>query len=107
ALGLYRAYFLEPIALFYVAIDVLRRSAHLQRLVVAFAIGSSAFAALNLAVFYRALIANAVLVGNAPNALYGDANYVAMYMEPAFAIAAGLVLLGQTLRWKALGAAWL
>ena len=107
ALGLYRAYFLEPVALFYVAVDVLRRTDHLQRLVVAFAAGSSAFAVLNLVVFYQALIANAVLVGNAPNALYGDANYVAMYMEPPFAIAAALVLLGQSTRWKALGAGWL
>ncbi len=107
ALGLYRAYFLEPIALFYVAVDMLRRSEHLQRMVVAFAIGSSAFAVLNLVAFYQALIANAVFVGNAPNALYGDANYVAMYMDPPFAMAAALVLLGQSARWKALGAVWL
>lgn len=107
ALGLYRAYFLEPVALFYVAIDLLRRREHLQQLVVAFAAGSSAFAVMNLVVFYRALIANAVYVGQAPNALYGDANYVAMYLEPPFAIAAGLVILGRTARWRMLGAAWL
>lgn len=107
ALGLYRAYFLEPVALFYVAIDVLRKPAQLQRLLIAFAIGSSIFALMNLWVFYDALIANAVYVGQAPNALYGDANYVAMYMEPAFAMAAAVVLLAQGLRWKALGAIWL
>ena len=107
AVGLYRAYFLEPVALFYVAIDVLRRAGHLQRLLIAFAIGSCAFALLNLWVFYKALIANVVYVGQAPNALYGDANYVAMYMEPPFAMAAALVLLGQGVRWKGVGAAWL
>jgi O-antigen ligase len=107
ALGLYRAYFLEPVALFYVAIDVLRRGEHLQRLVVALATGSSAFAVLNLVVFYQALAANAVHVGYAPSALYGDANYVALYMEPPFALAAALVMLGQGWRWKATGVVWL
>src|SRR5947207_6936620 len=56
ALGLYRAYFIEPVALFYVAIDLLRRGDHLQKLLLAFALGSSAFAILNFAVFYRALM---------------------------------------------------
>src|SRR5204863_3843455 len=106
ALGLYRAYFIEPVALFYVAVGVLRNTAHLKRLVAALAVGSSAFALLNLAVFYRALLLNAVLVGDAPNALYGNANYVAMYMEPPFAFAVALLLLGNRLRWQALGAAW-
>jgi O-antigen ligase len=107
ALGLYRAYFLEPMAIFYVAIDVLRRTEHVQRLLIAFGVGSSAFALLNLAVFYKALAANAVYVGAAPNALYGDANYVAMYMEPPFAFAAAVVMLSQTVRWRIAGAVWL
>lgn len=107
ALGLFRAYFLEPVAIFYIAVDVLRRPVHMQRLLVAFAAGSSAFALLNLWVFYDALIVNSVYVGNAPNALYGDANYVAIYMEPPFAMAAALVLLGREVRWKAIGVVWL
>jgi O-antigen ligase len=107
ALGLYRAYFLEPVGLYYVAVDVLRKSAHLKTLVIAFGAGSSIFAAMNLYVFYDALIANTVYVGQAPNALYGDANYVAMYMEPPFAMAAATVLLAQGARWKAAGAVWL
>ena len=107
ALGLYRAYFLEPVALFYVAIDVLRGEGHLKRLLIGFAIGSSIFAILNLVVFYQALITNSIHVGFAPSALYGDANYVAMYMEPPFALAASVLFMGQTLRWKALGAIWL
>jgi O-antigen ligase len=107
ALGLYRAYFLEPIAVFYVAVDLLKGKAHLQRLAFAFAAGSSAFAVLNLVVFARALLAQAVNVGYAPNALYGDANYVAMYMEPPFALAAGFLLLGRGLRWKLFGGIWL
>jgi O-antigen ligase len=107
ALGLYRAYFIEPVAVFYVAVDLLRRTAHLQRLILAFAAGSSAFAILNLVVFYQAVAADAVYVGVAPNALYGDANYVAMYMEPPFALAVALVLLGHSWRWRLAGAVWL
>lgn len=107
ALGLYRAYFIEPIALFYVAVDLLKREEHLQRLVLALAAGSSLFALLNLEVFVHALLAHDVRVGVAPNALYGNVNYVAMYLEPPFALAAGLLLLGRSRRWKLLGGLWL
>ena len=107
ALGLYRAFFVEPVAIFYVAVDLIRRSDHVQRMVVGFAIGSSAFAVVNLVIFTRALLAHAVNVGYAPTALYGDPNYVAMYLEPPIALAAGLLLFGPTPRWKLIGGAWL
>jgi O-antigen ligase len=107
ALGLYRAYFIEPVAIFYVAIDLLQNLEHVTQAIVAFAVGSSIFALINLEVFARALLAHAVNVGAAPNAFYGDANYVAMYMEPPVAMAAGFLLFGQTSRAKLLGAAWL
>ena len=107
ALGLYRAYFLEPVALFYVAVDLIRRESDVKGLILSFAIGSSAFALLNLGVFTKALLDHRVFVGNAPNALYGDANYVAMYLEPPFAFAAGLLMIARSRPWRLLGAAWL
>jgi O-antigen ligase len=107
ALGLYRAFFIEAVAIFYVAVDLIRRMDDVRRTLIAFAIGSSAFAVLNIAVFTRALLAHDVHIGNAPNALYGDANYVAMYLEPPVAIAAGLVLFAGSPRWRLIGAAWL
>jgi O-antigen ligase len=106
ALGLYRAYFIEAVAVFYVAVDVVRRAEDVQRLVLAFAFGSSLFAALNLFVFAGALLTNDVHIGAAPNALYGDANYVAMYLDPPFAMAAGMVLFAHTPRWRWIGMAW-
>ena len=106
ALGLYRAYFIEAVAVFYVAVDVVRRAEDAQRLVLAFAAGSSLFAALNLVVFAGALLSNDVHIGAAPNALYGDANYVAMYLDPPFAMAAGMVLFAHTPRWRWIGTAW-
>jgi putative inorganic carbon (hco3(-)) transporter len=107
ALGLYRAYFVEPVVVFYVAVDVLKRADHRLNLVLAFAAGSSAFAVLNLAAFVQALAAHHVNVGTAPKALYDDANPVAMYLEPPFALAAGLLFFGRTLRLKAFGVVWL
>ena len=107
ALGLYRAYFIEAVAVFYVAVDLVRRTEHLQRLVLAFAIGSSLFAVLNLGAFAQALLSNSVHIGFAPNALYGDANPVAMYLDPPFAMAVGLVLFAPSPRWRWMGVAWL
>ena len=107
ALGLYRAYFIEPVAIFYVAIDLLNTTERAVRAVAAFAIGSSAFALINLVVFARALTAHAVNVGSAPNAFYGDANYVAMYMEPPVALAVGVLIFAPAARARLLGGAWL
>jgi putative inorganic carbon (hco3(-)) transporter len=107
ALGLYRAYFVEPVALFYVAADLLKREEQVRRLLLAFAIGSSAFALLNLGAFLQAVAAHHVLVGAAPNALYGDANYVAMYMEPPFALGAALLMLSRSWTWRVVGGAWM
>jgi O-antigen ligase len=107
ALGLYRAYFIEPVALFYVGADLWRRTDDLRSVVGALAIGSSIFALLNIAVFIRALLAHAVNVGSAPNALYGDSNYVAMYLDPIIALATGVVLFAGSTRWRWIGAAWL
>jgi len=107
ALGLYRAYFIEPVAIFYVATDLLRGEQSLRRAVVSFAIGSSVFAVLNLVAVAQALLNHSFHVGSAPNALYGDANYVAMYLEPAVAFAIAVFLFASTPRWRWLGAAWL
>jgi O-antigen ligase len=107
ALGLYRAYFIEPVAIFYVAADLLRRSEDMRRAVLALAIGSSLFAMLNLVAVGQALLNSTFLVGSAPNALYGDANYVAMYLEPPVAFALALLLYDRTPRMRWIGAAWL
>jgi O-antigen ligase len=107
ALGLYRAYFVEPVAVFYVAVDLLRRIEDLGRALLALAAGSSAFAILNLIVFAQTVANHQLIVGSPPSALYGDSNYVAMYLEPPVALAAGLVLFASNSRWRWLGAGWL
>ena len=108
ALGLYRAFFVEPVCIFYVAADLFRQTDTVGRALIALAAGSSAFAALNLFTFAQTLAAHqAIQVGAAPSALYGDANYVAMYLEPPVAMAAALALFGTTPRWRQIGIAWL
>jgi len=107
ALGLYRAFFIEPVLIFYIAADLLRGEQYLRRAVVSFAIGSSVLAVLNLVAVAQALLHHTFHVGSAPNALYGDANYVAMYLEPPVAFAMALLLFDRTPRWRWLGAAWL
>ena len=107
ALGLYRAFFIEPVLIFYIAADLLRGEQYLRRAMVSFAIGSSVLAVLNLVAVAQALLHHTFHVGSAPNALYGDANYVAMYLEPPVAFAMALLLFDRTPRWRWLGAAWL
>ena len=107
ALGLYRAFFIEPVLVFYVAVDLLRRTEDIARVLLSFAIGSSAFAALNIVAFGRALAAHQVQVGAAPSAVYGDSNYVAMYLEPPVALALGVVLFAGLPRWRRIGLGWL
>ena len=107
ALGLFRAFFIEPVLIFYVAVDLLRGEPYLRRAVVSFAIGSSLLAALNLVAVAQALLHHTFHVGAAPNAVYGDANYVAMYLEPPVAFAMALLLFDRTPRWRWLGAVWL
>lgn len=106
ALGLYRAYFIEPVAVFYVAADLLRGTENIKRALLALAAGSSAFAVINLVVFAQAVLNHQLNVGSPPSALYGDSNYVAMYLEPPVALAIGLVLFADG-AWRWLGLAWL
>ena len=107
ALGLYRAFFIEPVLIFYLAADLLRGERNLRRAVISLAIGSSLFAILNLIAVAQALVNHTFHVGSAPNALYGDANYVAMYLEPPVAFAVAVFLFDRSPRWRWLGAIWL
>jgi O-antigen ligase len=106
ALGLYKAYFIEPIALFYVAIDLIRGPSDYRRLLVGLGIGTSAFAALNIANFAIAFAENQIAFGSPPTALYQSANEVAMFLEPPLAFAAALVLFSERRLDRLLGVVW-
>lgn len=93
ALGIYRAYFIEPVALFYVAVDVLRTPQHVRMVLLGFAAGATVFAILNLGAWAVALLRHETIeTGNAPEALQSSPNAVAMFLEPPLAIASGFIL---------------
>ena len=107
ALGLYRAYFLEPIAIFYVGIDLLRRPPGIRGVLVGLGIGSSVFAVLNIGAFVVNFIQGTYDLGSPSTALYTSGPEVAMYLEPPLALAAGLVLFGDRRRDRVLALVWL
>jgi O-antigen ligase len=107
ALGLYRAYFVEPIAIFYVAVDLLRRAGQMRGVVLGLAFGSSIFAVLNVGAFFLSFAQGTFILGSPPTALYTSGPEVAMYLEPPLAIAGGLVLFAGQRRDRLLALAWL
>ena len=107
ALGLYRAFFLEPIAIFYVAIDLLRRPAETRWVLLGLGVGSSIFAVMNIAAFAVAYAEGTIVLGSPPTALYTSSPEVAMFLEPPLALAAGFVLFSSDRRDRLLAIAWM
>jgi putative inorganic carbon (HCO3(-)) transporter len=102
ALGLYRAYFIEPVILFYIAIDLLRAREHFRVVLLGLAVGVTFFAILNLGVWADVLLTHQpVATGNAPEALYTSPNQVALFYEPALAMAAAFALYANSSRDRA------
>ena len=106
ALGLYRAYFIEPVALFYVAADLLRRRSDFRTLLIGLGIGTSIFAVMNVGVFALAAFQNNVHFGAPPSAIYTSSNAVAMFLEPPLAFAIGLVLFADERRDRFMALVW-
>jgi O-antigen ligase len=92
ALGIYRAYFIEPVLIFYIAIDLMRSKQEIKVILLGLAIGSTIFAFMNYGAWMIALMHHSVATGNAPEALYTSPNSVAMYLEPPLCLAAGFAL---------------
>jgi O-antigen ligase len=108
AIGFYRAYFIEPVVLFYVAIDLMRKPNDFRIVLLGFAIGTTIFSILNLGAWVIAIKNHVdINLGNAPEALYTSPNSVAIFMEPAVAIAAGFVLYSNHRRDRTLALVWL
>jgi putative inorganic carbon (hco3(-)) transporter len=98
ALGLYKAYFIEPVVLFYVATDLLRRRDDFRTVLLGFGIGTSLFALLNIGYFVAAFVTNTVQYGAPPSAIYTSSNEVAMFLEPPAAFATAVVLFSDQRR---------
>ncbi len=105
ALGIYRAFVLEPIAVFYVAIAVLRLAADLKPLLIAGAVSASMFSLAVIVVFAIALVGGHLNPSSAPGVFGINPNAVALYLEPIAAVAAGFTLFAASRksRWIAVG----
>jgi putative inorganic carbon (HCO3(-)) transporter len=97
-LGIYRAYFVETIALFYIAIDLIRTPQELRRVILIAGAGSCVFAAGQIITFGLALAHHAVQIDAGPAFLNTSSNQAALYLEPPFAFAIGFALFSRTTR---------
>ncbi|HEY2599356.1 MAG TPA: O-antigen ligase family protein [Candidatus Dormibacteraeota bacterium] len=105
ALGIYRAFLVEPIAIYYVAVAVLRTAAELKPLLIAAAVSASLFSLAVIVTFTSVLIGGHLNPSNAPGVFGINPNAVALYLEPIAAVAAGYVLFADSRksRWIAFG----
>lgn len=102
ALGIFRAYLVEPIAIFYIATALLAGAGDILPLLGVWAAGASLFAVIDLAYFGRAVLAHRLTPGHAAAAFNLDPNSVALFLEPLIALAIGFVLFD---RWRRRGVA--
>jgi putative inorganic carbon (hco3(-)) transporter len=92
ALGIYRAYFVEAIAIFYVAVDLLRGREELRTFLLVAAAGSCAMAVGQIVSFVVVTAQGHLQLGDAPAFLNTSPNADAMYLEPPLAFATAFVL---------------
>lgn len=92
AAGIYRAYFLEAIAVFYVAVDVLERPREIGGLLVAAGAASIVFGVGQIVTFAVAIAHHDVQLGLPPSFIYTSSNSVALFLEPPLVFAAAFAL---------------
>jgi O-antigen ligase len=105
AAGIYRAYFVEPIVLFYVAVDVLEAEANLRLFLPVAAAGACAMAIGQIVSFTWVAAHGHLKLGDAPAFLNTSPNADALYFEIpiAFALAFTLYPARPRERWIAAG----
>jgi len=102
AAGIFRAYLVEPVVMYYVAIALLASGAAIDALLGAWAVGASLLALGQVAVLARAYLANHVVLGHVASFLDINPNSIALYLGPLVGVAAGFVLFGtRRRRWAA------
>ncbi len=104
ALGIYRAYFIEALACFYIAVDLLRMRDEVRVFLAIAAVGMCAMAVGEIVSFAYVFAQHKLLLTDAPAFLNTSPNSVAMYLEPplAFALAFSVFPSRAKERWVAL-----
>lgn len=103
AVGIYRAYFVEAIALFYVAVDVMRTKSDLRIVLAGVVFGGAWMAIGQIVDFTMNSLHHSIVIGAAPAFLNTSSNSVALYLEPPLAFAAGVALFDESPRLRWLG----
>src|SRR5206468_3244690 len=104
ALGIYRAYLLEAIAVFYIAVDMLRSRDDLRVFLGVTGVGAALFATGQIITFVWVAAHNDLHLGAPPSFLNTSANADAMYLEPLLAFAAAFTLFPSRPRERLLAA---
>jgi O-antigen ligase len=108
ALGLYRAYILEPIAFFVALSFVVRSWAQARLILLGLAISGIALAVPNAYVVLQAIRHQALnLAGAPPVAIYQTPNAVALFLIPLIAVASAIAIYAPDLRDRWATAAFL
>lgn len=92
AAGIYRAYFIEAVAVFYIAVDVLRRPSDVRGMLVAAGAGAVIFGVGQIITFCLAVVHHDVQLGLPPSFIYTSSNSVALFLEPPVVFAAAFAL---------------
>jgi putative inorganic carbon (HCO3(-)) transporter len=105
ALGLFRAYFIEPVLFFVVLINVVRVSRQAFMVVAGLGLGGIVLALLNIATVLDALRHHGVdTAQDAPVAVYQTSNAVALFLVPIIAMAGSVLLYSTSIRQRRLAA---
>jgi O-antigen ligase len=108
ALGLYRAYFVEPMAFFVVLINAISSPRRALAIAAGLAVGGAIAGLANSAVVVVALIHHTYdVVNNPPVVIYNTANATALYLVPLMAFAGAVVLHRQDRRERLVAGAFL
>ena len=105
ALGIFRAYLLEPVAMYYIATALLGTSGAIESLIAGWGVGAVAFAIVEVVTFMQVFVGGTLQIGHAAAALGINPNSVALYLEPPIALAAAFALFSRDRRrWLGIAA---
>jgi O-antigen ligase len=104
ALGIYRAYFVEAVACYYVAVGLLRTRKDITTFLAVAGAGAAAFAIGQIVSFVHGAMSHHLDLSAAPAFLNTSPNDDAMYLEPPLAFALAFALFGSRPRERLCGA---
>lgn len=90
--GIYRAYFVEAIAMYFITVDLLRAPEDIRTFLLVAAAGGCVMAVGQIVSFVYVAAYGHLQLGDAPSFLNTTPNADAMYLEPPLAFAAGFAL---------------